>query len=518
MAKSPDAVSPNASDYKQKLRNHSTSSSTSTSLENKSPSIDVVNSADSSTEPQQNQEQEQGLRENTEHSNPSSPLSSSKQPGKQLVEIPVINMEDFEVVDTNDKLNLLMAAINKINTNFHYKFDALKKDISDDTKGIMPHLKKLEKQQEELQARMDDWESNIPVVTDLRQRIQDLEAQNCKLQDDVETLKGYIQVQEKAINSNQKKITDLTSRSMANNVVITGLLKDSKDENCKEKVLTFLRTQLNMTISDSDVVVAHRMGKQQQGEGGTQSRPMVVRCSLELRRTIFNHTSRLKNITNDNNQPFYVKPQLPEPLLSEKKEREDKLRSIRKANDLLPENQKKTAAHIKNNTLYINDVPQKKHIFPPTAQDVFNIDRETRQKMDKIHISHSGVISEKKSTFCGHAVHVRNATDVKLAYLKMKAMYLECDHIMMGYTFKTFSGNADNGEFGASSKILNIIQNRGLRDTAVFMTREFGGIQLGTQTIHVNRKGGQRSHGRTTVENLKEHFQNHCDFHGQITI
>lgn len=40
-------------------------------------------------------------------------------------QIPVINMEDFEVVDMNDKLNLLTSAINKINTTFHLKFEEL---------------------------------------------------------------------------------------------------------------------------------------------------------------------------------------------------------------------------------------------------------------------------------------------------------------------------------------------------------------------------------------------------------
>ena len=36
-------------------------------------------------------------------------------------EVPVIDMDDFERVGMNNKLNLLMAAINKVNTNFHLK-------------------------------------------------------------------------------------------------------------------------------------------------------------------------------------------------------------------------------------------------------------------------------------------------------------------------------------------------------------------------------------------------------------
>ena len=73
-------------------------------------------------------------------------------------EIPVINMQDFQEVDMSDKLNLLMAAINKINTNMHLKLDSLKKVVEDKKEGIVPKVEKLTKNQEELLARVDDME------------------------------------------------------------------------------------------------------------------------------------------------------------------------------------------------------------------------------------------------------------------------------------------------------------------------------------------------------------------------
>ena len=59
----------------------------------------------------------------------------------ELTEIPVINMQDFESVNADDKLNLLMAAINKINTNMYLKFDFLKKVLADEKDGVLPQLK-----------------------------------------------------------------------------------------------------------------------------------------------------------------------------------------------------------------------------------------------------------------------------------------------------------------------------------------------------------------------------------------
>ena len=64
-------------------------------------------------------------------------------------EVPVVSMVDFEVVDVNDKLNLLMAAINKINTNFHYKFEDLKEQVTSSIDNLQPQLSRVEQNLQE---------------------------------------------------------------------------------------------------------------------------------------------------------------------------------------------------------------------------------------------------------------------------------------------------------------------------------------------------------------------------------
>ena len=58
-----------------------------------------------------------------DQSDPSVP----KPPNKK--EVPVINIKNFSAVDMEEKLNLLMVAINKINTNFHLKFEEWNKRL-----------------------------------------------------------------------------------------------------------------------------------------------------------------------------------------------------------------------------------------------------------------------------------------------------------------------------------------------------------------------------------------------------
>ena len=136
--------------------------------------------------------------------------------------------------------------------------------------------------------------------------------------------------------------------------------------------------------------------------------------------------------------------------------------------------------------LYINKVAQKKHVFPPKAQDVLNCDKEMRSKMEKLELVHTEAIRDKGSLFRGHAVRVRNSGEVNAAYVKMRMLYQESDHIMMGYSVKQYTGHHDNGEHTAGRKILQVLMQKGHINTAVFVTREHGGPQLGPRRfIHI---------------------------------
>ena len=82
---------------------------------------------------------------------------------------------------------------------------------------------------------------------------------------------------------------------------------------------------------------------------------------------IFQFTKNLKGLKNELDQYFFVDLQLPEPLKSEKIDREQKLRKIKKENDEIPEENKvnRKEVKIKNKTLYVNSVPQRPYVYPP---------------------------------------------------------------------------------------------------------------------------------------------------------
>ena len=383
---------------------------------------------------------------------------------KTLLEVPVINMEDFQKVDINDKLDLLMAAINKINTNFHYKFTELSKKLTDEEQGALPRLHDVEVSVSEIQDRLDT-----------------LEATNAQLLDELEVVKGILQVQDKTISNNASRIINLTARSMSKNVVISGVTGDEKGENCKEKVLNFFRSQMQMQTDEDEVVVAHRIGTKY----GDKSRPVVVRCKFALRNRIFQYTKNLKDLTNDQGDNYYVRAQHPDPIATEKREREETLRKIRKANSLISEEQKhrRVSAEIKSNVLYVNNTPQKQHIFPPTVREMFNTNIAEQKKMDKMTFSESAGIEDKKSVFKAHAIAVKSSTDVRLAYRKIKTLYPDADHVMLAYAVKSYTGHHDNGEYGASKKMLNILTDRGMNNHSPVCHQDLWRNTLGTEEV-----------------------------------
>ena len=101
-------------------------------------------------------------------------------------------------------------------------------------------------------------------------------------------------------------------------------------------------------------------------------------------------------------------------------------------------------------------------------------------------------ITEKSSKFVGHAYRVKSNSDVKLAYKKVKLLYPESDNIPMAYSFKQYYGYHDDGEHGAGFKLEKLLKDRGTKNTAIFVTRDFGGIHLGPRRfLHIERSAKQ---------------------------
>ena len=171
----------------------------------------------------------------------------------------MIQMKDFSAVDIEEKLNLLMVAINKINANFHHKFEDLNKQLNDGDNGIVSrlnvvkqaiesHHEVLSDETDGILPRMRDVES---AVAEIQSQMETLIEEKTAMQDELYILKGYTQIHDKHIDQAHSKITDLTARNMKNSIIINGILEDKtpRTENCKEKVHHFFRMSCHWRLT-----------------------------------------------------------------------------------------------------------------------------------------------------------------------------------------------------------------------------------------------------------------------------
>ena len=115
---------------------------------------------------------------------------------------------------------------------------------------------------------------------------------------------------------------------------------------------------------------------------------------------------------------------------------------------------------------------------PPTVTDLFTIDGAMQEKLDNLKHEQTGSVIEKSSKFVGYAFRVNNTSEVKLAYKKCKSLAPDADHIMSAYKVKQYQGYHDNGEHAAVKRLMKILNDRNLQNTAVFVSRVYGSKTL----------------------------------------
>ena len=75
---------------------------------------------------------------------------------------------------------------------------------------------------------------------------------------------------------------------------------------------------------------------------------------------------------------------------------------------------------------------------------------------------------------------VNSPSDIRMAYKKMKQLFPDSDHIMLGYVLKQDQiGWQDDYEHGSGQKVSQILTAQGKTGTTVFVTRKYSGVHLG---------------------------------------
>ncbi|CEG42479.1 Uncharacterized conserved protein [Plasmopara halstedii] len=124
-----------------------------------------------------------------------------------------------------------------------------------------------------------------------------------------------------------------------------------------------------------------------------------------------------------------------------------------------------------------------------TAQLIRNVEREV---VIAPLIVHGKMIIDRKSTFIAHACRVKSVQDVRafLALLLDDRKVEQATHNILAYRIvgaTTIKDNDEDGEHGAGSKLLFLLELLKAENVAVVVTRWYGGIKLGPDRFkHIN--------------------------------
>ena len=251
--------------------------------------------------------------------------------------------------------------------------------------------------------------------------------------------------------------------------MLTGVkLHDTKDkERCIAAIDEFLSTALGISVHIDDFFMI----------GESDVKPIVLIFStLEQKRNVMRLKSCLKGIKVDGNSVF-LSDYLP-PTALEKRKRDYQIADILRAEG-------KDVSY-QHGSITVEGQPYKKRIVPPTPKDLINVEPEEISRILSIPTTRGEEYIQQNSNFLGYAVNVTTYSEVNDVYRKIKLIKPDARHVVCSFILndsdKIYGKDYhDDGEPGAGRLILELMEQNGIQQKAVFVARRYGGIRMGTK-------------------------------------
>ena len=212
------------------------------------------------------------------------------------------------------------------------------------------------------QGSKDNPVSDLPddePLSNVLHRLELLEDANLQKDMHIKLLYGEIDLLKKQKKLQSDQQTDLTIRSMNQNIVISGKNNELKEpkgrhetDNCKQIVENILDQYLKMQQGKVHVVRAHRLGSNSSAD---KSRPIVAR--LEAREQVGEVMKRCGQLAGTD---IYINPQYPQSV----EERRQFIQSYRKASK-----DNGATAKVSADKLYVNN-ELRRDLLPPTLPSI----------------------------------------------------------------------------------------------------------------------------------------------------
>lgn len=295
-----------------------------------------------------------------------------------------------------------------------------------------------------------------------------------ELREEVDLLKAIVIKQAEEINDLKRKTTDLTYRSMQNNLLIHNLVeKDTTD--LEDYVIETIDQKLKIKIDKDSIDRIHRIGPK------VKDRNRMIVIKFNRYKLVEHILSTAKPILKKGKNNLFFTTQSPTETLEARKH----LFAIA---DQYKEKDPDTKYRITNGKLFVNNTLVKPALKAPTTTEVIQTTRDERRHLIQSTILVPSEIKTKKGNqFVAFATPTASLDEARAAY---KALMLTpdilsathaigCTSLYNVYTAKKETHWDDDGEYGASRTILKVMEELGAKNMTVFVCRKYSGIHLG---------------------------------------
>ena len=363
-----------------------------------------------------------------------------------------VDVKQFETMNQSEKMGKILSTLNGLCD----KLSELDIQTNHDTDSIATKV-------EVLQTQVDTDAASV-----------------AKLQKENGVLKGIVQRQFHQIKDLNDKVTNLMARSMQKNLSISGIMGDSTKEKlaeAKEKILEFFKQKVEIDVDTTEILVAHRVGNYRKNQ--KKPRLMLVRCMPALKERVLDNVSNLKEKENEDGDPYYINKQLPEKLMEQNREIRQTIKEIKSKEESLLAREK-SKIEVQNKVVYLDGVPQTKELLPPEPMELFPDDAEA-DKIGKIELAASDLVSEKRSDFQAFAFKTSQFLEVQRAYRKVRMLQPAATHVIGVFNLRNKQGFQDDDKHASGYRILRAMQEQNMNNIAVFIAHTYGGVKLGVQ-------------------------------------
>lgn len=370
------------------------------------------------------------------------------------------------------------------------KGDNLYTDIHGATEGILVKMSKL---QENVEANKVSTEH----LGQGQNRLTNMMAENKRLSQDLVITQGLLQKYSQKIEVLEKKVLDLTRRGMEQNLTFHAVEEapEGKREDCYATVVDYVRRFLEVEIDENDVWKAHRLGVYKTNK----SRPIFAKLSYYARDRIMESVGALKDKRNVHGQVRFISEHIPDGIVETKKTTLKRASAAKVTEAAKPAGQQRQVKIIADKVIVGGEIshpeittPQPFELFPGV---------EEQKQIDAVNrkIVEAQPTYSKNSTFVGLAVTVKSVDQVKSAYKAVMQRFPYMDHVMMAYQFKNSEeervrfGSCDDNEYGAGRVLAAHLHTKKVKNIAVFVVRQYGGLNLGQDRFRLIEQAAQEA-------------------------